>query len=590
MDPQRELYIFKTFVETSGLGHGFSDLDGKIIYLNTAFCRMLGEEKTEDVLGKNIIFYYPEDAKKKLLDEILPIVRHEGTWYGELPLKSCQGHVIHATQNLTLITDKQNNPLYFANVVTDITGLKQVERELRHQKDLAENYLNVVKVMIIGINAAKEVMLVNKKGCETLGYEREEIIGKNWFDHFLPERIKAQVNRVADELLTGKVQPAEYYENPILTKAGEERIIAWHNIVLKNEEGKISCLLSSGEDITERVKIQEKIVQERDFSDSVLNSLPGIFYLFDQEGTFLRWNKNFEKISEYSSAEIGKMNPLEFFAGPDKVSVGENIRKVFAKGSTSVEAVFITKSGRKLLYYFNGQKIKAEGKECLVGMGMDITKQKRVEDELRRAMQEKETLLREVHHRVKNNLLTLYSLVNLQKIALDGDQRAKIVLEDTKQRISAMGRVHRMLYLTKDFSELDFSKYIISLVEEIKATHCTSERTIEVVLDLEPVILDIDAAIPCGLIVNELLVNAFRYAFPQRDKGVIQVGLKSNDGNIELQISDNGIGMDGDPLSGESKTLGLRLVTMLSQQLKGKITYNGQRGSLFTIIFKSATI
>ncbi|MCK5083046.1 MAG: ATP-binding protein, partial [Candidatus Omnitrophica bacterium] len=163
-------------------------------------------------------------------------------------------------------------------------------------------------------------------------------------------------------------------------------------------------------------------------------------------------------------------------------------------------------------------------------------------------------------------------------------------LEDTKQRISAMGKVHRMLYLSKNFSEIDFSEYIRSLIDEIKITYGTSQRRIKITLDLEPVILNIDTAIPCGLIINELLVNAFRHAFPDRARGHIAVSLKRKGKNIELKIKDDGTGMAVNPLSKESKALGLRLVTMLSQQLSGKISYKGKKGSLFTIVFKSVTI
>jgi two-component sensor histidine kinase len=250
----------------------------------------------------------------------------------------------------------------------------------------------------------------------------------------------------------------------------------------------------------------------------------------------------------------------------------------------------ITKGKKLVSSYFSSQVFQIEGKLCLIGTGTDIMELKRAEEDLRQAMKEKETLLKEVHHRVKNNLLTLYSLVDLQKMSLRAGLSAERALEDTKQRISAMGRVHRMLYLSKNFSEINFSQYIRSLVEEIRITHSDAGCNIKVSLDLAPTVLDIDTAISCGLVINEILVNAFRHAFVGRKKGRIAVALESKGRSLELRISDDGVGMPGNPLLNESQTLGMKLVALLTKQINAKISYKCKKGSLFTIVFKSVTI
>ncbi len=176
----------------------------------------------------------------------------------------------------------------------------------------------------------------------------------------------------------------------------------------------------------------------------------------------------------------------------------------------------------------------------------------------------------------------------MQQIALEDKKgSAARALEDMKQRISAMGRVHRMLYLSENFSEIDFSEYIKSLIDEIKVTYAADRTRIDIITDLDPVTFNIDMAIPCGLLINELLVNAFRHAFPDRKTGRITVSLKKKVKALELKVEYNGIGMPGDPLAQKGKTLGLKLVAMLSKQLKSKASYKGQKGSLFTIVFKS---
>ncbi len=123
-------------------------------------------------------------------------------------------------------------------------------------------FLDLVGVIIVVIDSDQKVSYVNKKGCEILGYEKEDILGKNWFDNFLPEKIRKDLKTVFNKLMDGEIELAEYFDNVVLTKAGQERIIGWHNTVLKNDAGTIIGTLSLGEDITERRRTDEKIIQE----------------------------------------------------------------------------------------------------------------------------------------------------------------------------------------------------------------------------------------------------------------------------------------------------------------------------------------
>ncbi|MEN8263278.1 MAG: response regulator [Nitrospirota bacterium] len=227
----------------------------------------------------------------------------------------------------------------------------------------------------------------------------------------------------------------------------------------------------------------------------------------------------------------------------------------------------------------SGNVIAAEG------IAHDITERKNAEVTLRKTLQEKEILLRELHHRVKNNLLTLYSLVDLQQAALRGNEDINEMLNITKQRIRTMGKVHQMLYQTSNLLELDFSEYIKSMAGEIGKIFKSEEQKIDVSLDLEPVTLTIDEGIPCALIVNELLMNAYRHAFIDRKNGHIFVSFSKKDDIHVLQIRDDGVGMPEELLSGEIKTLGLQLVTLLTKQLQGNILYNRDNGSIFKIVF-----
>ena len=146
--------------------------------------------------------------------------------------------------------------------------------------DNAQKYLDIAGVIFLAIDANQKVRMINSKGCEVLGYTKDEVLGRNWFSDFLPERIRDEVSRVFNELFAGEIETAEYFENPVLTKSGEERIIAWHNTVLTDDTG-ITGTLSSGEDITERRLAEEKLKESEERCRSFIRNFHGIAFLTD---------------------------------------------------------------------------------------------------------------------------------------------------------------------------------------------------------------------------------------------------------------------------------------------------------------------
>ncbi len=145
------------------------------------------------------------------------------------------------------------------HIATDITERKQAEKKLQEERDRAQTYLDISAVIFVAIDATGKVTLINRKGCEILGRDESQIIGKNWFDSFVPEGIRDKVKTVFQQLMTGKIAPAEYFENPVLRRDGQERIIAWNNTLLRDEGGTITGTLSSGEDITDRKRAEQNL-------------------------------------------------------------------------------------------------------------------------------------------------------------------------------------------------------------------------------------------------------------------------------------------------------------------------------------------
>jgi PAS domain S-box-containing protein len=214
----------------------------------------------------------------------------------------------------------------------------------------------------------------------------------------------------------------------------------------------------------------------------------------------------------------------------------------------------------------------------------DITERKKAEIEIKNSLNEKEVLLREINHRVKNNLQIIASLLHLQADSID-DKYMVDILKESETRVKSMAIVHEKLYQSPNFNYINFKQYLEKLVYDILYTYGIKIGTIKVQLDIEDINLNIDTAIPLGLIINELITNTIKYAFPQNE-GNITIQLKSLPENMEITIADNGIGLPKNIKLENPETLGLQLVQSLVNQLDGKLKLNNDNGTEFKITFK----
>ena len=301
--------------------------DGKIISWNQAIVDMTGV-KAEDILGKGdyeyaIPFYGQRkpvliDLVQKPLKELeinySNIKRQGGVLVGEAYMPNLKGREAYLLGTSASLYDFSGNIVGSIESIRDITEHKRTEDALKAARDRAEQYLNIVEVILVALDADARITLLNRKGYLVLGYEEGELMGRDWIKTCLRPQDHESVYEANRKIIAGKIELFEYYESYILNKNGKERLIAWHTTIIKDEEGRIISTLSSGEDITERKKTEEKNLQLAAIVESSNDAIFGTFL----DGTITNWNKGAERIYGYAEDEIIGQ-PVTLLASPERL-------------------------------------------------------------------------------------------------------------------------------------------------------------------------------------------------------------------------------------------------------------------------------
>jgi len=249
---------------------------------------------------------------------------------------------------------------------------------------------------------------------------------------------------------------------------------------------------------------------------------------------------------------------------------------------------FWRRDGMSFSLDFTCNPIRDE-KSALVGAVVtfkDITARKRADEQIKASLREKEVLLKEIHHRVKNNLQVITSLLNLQSNAVAAPEVVAMFME-SQNRIRSMALIHEKLYQSADLAKIDFAEYVDSLTSYLYRTYAVNPSLIKLTMSIENVYLDVEAALPCGLMINELVSNSLKYAFPHERQGQITIALaRQNDGRLALRVHDNGVGLPEGLDVRNSKSLGLKLVNILTKQLGGDLAYQQNDGTKFKVVFR----
>jgi two-component system, sensor histidine kinase PdtaS len=509
----------------------------------------------------------------------------------DIPVVFHSGHTDRETIDKTKAVTKYGyvhkvpgNEMYLTSSIEMALTLHETNKRLREKdtaleiaKEKSEEYLSIAGVMIVAINREGIVTLANKRACQALGYDKNDIEGKNWIENFIPERIRKEMMSLLREINRGKMDFVEYHENNVLLKSGEERIISWHNSLLIDDRGNVTGHLCSGEDITERKAVDFKLQESEVRFRSIIEDTEAGYFYYDKNGIIQDVNDSWMKMYKYSSedgilgkhfTEVQKVEDVdrakEFVSGimhgESKCRKGELSRK--CKDDTIGYHTFSAKP-----------VVKEDEVLGIEGFIFDTTERHQMEDQIKQALIEKEILMKEMYHRVKNNLAMVSSLINLHR-GNEENEKSRNRLEELRNQINSIALIHEKLYHREDNSAMDFRKYVEDIVASLFFGYKSNK--VKIKLDIQDIFLDISTSIPLGLIVNELTTNALKYGFTNGGlhEFLVQMRKGPTDENYILRVKNTGNPFPEDIDFRKTESLGMQLVCILSKQLRGSVELN----------------
>ena len=398
----------------------------------------------------------------------------------------------------------------------------------------------------------------------------------SWLRAIHPED-QARVSEALMKQVWGEYDEEYRIERP----DGSLRWIRDRAFPVRDQAGKVDRVVGIAEDITKQKQAEEQLRAATAMLSSLINHLHSAVVVENDERKIIHVNQAFNDIFNIPvppHALFGVDSRLLF---AQTAQFAERIEHVIKVGTT-VLGEELGWQNRILLRNYVPLSMD-ENSHYHLWQYQDVTESRQAEEQIKASLKEKEVLLKEIHHRVKNNLQIISSLLNLQSAEIE-DPDACQRFKESQDRVKAMALIHERLYQSGDLAKIDFAGYVRSLAGHLTRSYKVNASAIRLNLQVESVPMNLDTAIPCGLIINELVSNAFKYAFPEGEKGEINVRFAEEDGNkLNLVVQDSGVGFPETENPEDSDSLGLKLVRSLTEQLGGVLSYRTQNGFICRI-------
>lgn len=562
--------------------------EGVITEFNRAAQQTFGYT-LEEVIGKPIEILYADETEKV---DVAGAIAKDGQFKGEVLNRKKNGEVFLAYLTASALLDDNGQLIGSMGVSRDITKTKMAENALRLSEEKYRAIYNQVFVGIAMVDLSGHFIQANQQLCRILGYTEDELREKTFIDVTYPADIDRSVSYRL-KAISGEIEFFTF-EKRYLHKSGAIVTAILTSKIVKNEYGEPDYFLSVFQDITNQRKVEEQVKIQSAKLNSIFESSTHLIWTIDKNTCLTSFNKNFANhisdiygVMPYNGMSINTgrlVSTAEYndFWNRKYEDTFNGFPQHFETNLRDIDG------GTRWWEMYLNPIYDAQNRVVEVsGIGHDITEKKITEEKIRSSLREKEVLLKEVHHRVKNNLQVISSILNLQSSYVK-DVNTLEMLRESQDRIKSMSFIHESLYQAKDFSQINFAEYIINLSKNLLHSYRVYDGQVRLDIEVDTVFMNLDFAIPSGLIINELVSNAFKYAFPQQRSGRVGIVMKQTGDTINLSIEDDGVGLPENVDFRNTESLGLQLVCTLVEQLNGEIRLDRSNGSKFIIWFNQS--
>ena len=467
--------------------------------------------------------------------------------------------------------------------------VKKLEKKMLELEASEEKYRNLcenVNDVVFSLDKEGRFTAANSR-TELFGYMSEDLIGKHFTEILTPKsKIIGQEHfRKARE---AKINARSQYEVEIVNKDGSVSVGELSNSsVFEGEKfkGRFGIL----RDITQRKEAEKSLAESEEKFRSIVDTSPNGITTTDLDGKINYACQRTLDLHGYErSEELLGESAFKLMAPEEKDRARENLEKTIKKGiMLDIEYLFLKKDGSRFYGELSSSLLKdSDGNpKGFMAITKDITQRKKDEEQIRKDLETRNVLLKEIHHRVKNNMQIIVSLLRLQS-QFHEEEHTKKVFKDTQSRIQSMAIIHDALYKSQDLARIDMRDYVQRFATHILHLYEIDPNRIELKINTDKIFIDITTGVPCGLIINELVSNAVKHAFPGNRRGVIEIKLyKTKIGKITISVKDNGIGLPDEIDFKKPKTMGLQLINDLSKQLGGTLRVYTKKGLRITLDF-----
>jgi len=482
------------------------------------------------------------------------------------------------------------------HVARDITERKRAEEALKESEERYRTIFENVQDIFFQTDIKGKIIEVSPSAEKFFKISSKELIGKNVDMIYSNLEDRKKLLKVLQE--KGEVSDYE-----IRLKDSENRLLyvsANVHFIYDSKNHPIG-IEGAFRDITERKKAEEALnLSQIRLSNAMDLANLANWELDPYKQMFIFNDKFYTMLGTTAEDEGGYHMPIEYYIKEyvhpeDAQFIAEGMKKSLAirepTFGTEFEHRIIRRDGEIRYVAIRIKVIPATENQIahVYGTVQDITKRKIAEEKLKESLEEKEMLVKEIHHRVKNNLMVISSLLNLQSQYIK-DKRVLDIFRESQNRAKSMALIHERLYRSTDLKKIDFGDYIHTLATDLFHTYVPDSSRVKLKMDVENVMVDINTTVPLGLIVNELVTNSMKYAFPEGKEGEINIEFHKHEDEFILTVSDNGVGFPEDLDYKNTDSLGLQLVNNLVGQIDGEIMLDRSQGTKFKIIFKELEI